>query len=190
MSPSMIKQALSRLARRVGLIVSRGVVRRVNDATTCQTMQVSLLADELRDDVERFEAYGVTSHPLVGAEVVFLSVGGNRAHGIVVAVTDRRSRPTGLAEGDVCLYTEHGERVYLNNADDVVHLGAKSAADFVALAAETNARLDALESFAASHTHSATGILDSTSGSCTGATAAAAGAPSGSSVAASKVKAT
>lgn len=178
-----VVQSLTKIARRVSLLVSRGVVQRVDDAKTCQTLQVSLLADELRDDVERFEAYGVTSHPLVGAEVIFLSVGGNRSHGVVVAVSDRRSRPTGLAEGDVCLYTTNGERVYLSDADDLVHLGAKSAADFVALATETNSRLSAIESFLASHIHA--GV---TAGA--GTTGVAAGAPSGNSVAATKVKAT
>jgi len=132
------------LSQRIRLMVSRGVVKLVNDSLKCQGLQVSLLADELRDDVERFEDYGFTSHPLVGAEVLFLSVGGNRSHGIVARVMDRRYRPKDMGEGDVCLFTVDGERVYLDRANDLAHLGAKTATEFAAKAATANSELDAI----------------------------------------------
>lgn len=179
---SMLRRLLNPLGRRIRLLISRGVVDLVNDSLKCQGLQVSLLADEVRD-AERFEDYGMTSHPESGAEVLFLSVGGNRSHGIVARVLDRRYRPLGMDEGDVCLYTRNGERVYLDDSGDIVNLGAKSAADFVAKASVTDGRLDALESFAASHTHG--GV---TAGAAF--TAVAVGAPSGSTTATTKVKAT
>lgn len=126
-------------------MIARGVVELVNDSLKCQGLQVSLLTDEVHDDVERFQDYGITSVPFTGSEALYLSVGANRAHGVVVCVNDRRSRPKDLVEGDVCLYTDKGERVYLNRVDDVVHLGAKSAAEFVALAEKTKTELDALK---------------------------------------------
>ena len=178
-----LRRYIAPLAHRVRATVARGVVKLVNDSLKCQGLQVELLADELRDGVERFEDYGMTSHPYVGAEVLYLSVGGQRSHGIVARVMDRRCRPKDLGEGDVCLYTDAGERVYLDRAADVVHLGAKSAADFLAKASVTDSRLDALESFAATHTHG--GV---TAGAAF--TAVAAGAPSGSTTATTKVKGT
>lgn len=185
------RRLIAPLANRVRLIVSRGVVGLVDDSFKMQALQVELHEEEIHDGVERFEDYGITSHPFKDAEVLYLSVGGNRSAGVVVRVADRRHRPKDMAEGDMCLYTDKGERVYLNRLDDIVHLGAKSAADFVALAAKTDSRLDALESFAGSHDHPAGGtLLDSMSGTVTGKTGAASGAPSGTSTAATKVKAT
>lgn len=122
-------------------MISRGVVKVVNDSLKCQGLQVALLSDELQDDVERFQEYGFTSTPFTDAEALFLSVGGNRAHGIVVCVTDRRYRPKDLNAGDVCLYTDKGERVYLDRVNDIVHIGAKSGAEFIAQAAKTLSRL-------------------------------------------------
>lgn len=141
---SMLRRLLNPLGRRIRLLISRGVVELVNDSLKCQGLQVSLLADEVRD-AERFEDYGMTSHPEAGAEVLFLSVGGNRSHGIVARVLDRRYRPLDMDEGDVCLYNRNGERVYLEDSGDIVNLGAKAAADFVALADDVKTELDAVK---------------------------------------------
>ncbi len=141
-----VRKLIAPLANRVRLLVSRGVVHIVNDKLKLQGVQVELHEDELHDDVEHFQEYGFTSHVKPGkAEAVFLSVGGNRSAGIVICVVDRNFRPKDLAEGDVCLYTENGERVYLNFADDIVHLGAKDADDFLAKTTETKANDDALK---------------------------------------------
>ena len=130
-------------AERVRMTVARGVVALVNDALKCQALQVTLLADEVQDGVERFQEYGFTSVPFTGAEVVYLSVGGNRGHGIVVAVADRRHRPTGLAEGDVAMHTDKGVRVKVDRAADLVELG-NAPSDYVALAPATKGELEAV----------------------------------------------
>jgi phage baseplate assembly protein V len=135
---SLIKRAVAPLQQRLRLLISRGAVKLVNDALKCQGLQVSLLSDEVRDDVERFQEYGYTSVPFTDAEALFLSVGGNRSLGVVICVNDRRHRPLSLNEGDVCLFTDLGERVYLNRATDIVHLGAKVAPQFFALADHTH----------------------------------------------------
>lgn len=100
-------------ARRIRLMVSRGVIRLVNDSLKVQGVQIALLADETHDQVERFQNYGMTSVPLEGAEGVFLSVGGSRDHGIVIAVDDRRYRLKGLKPGEVALYDDQGQAVHL-----------------------------------------------------------------------------
>lgn len=140
---STVRRIMAPIAHRLRLMVSRGVVELVNDSLKCQGLQVSLLSDEVQDDVERFQEYGFTSVPLTGAEALFLSVGANRSHGIVACVTDRRWRPKDLNAGDVCLFiaTANGERVYLDKTNDMVNLGAKAAADFVALAASVATEL-------------------------------------------------
>ena len=142
MTGNIVRRMIAPLAQRLRLMVSRGVVKVVNDALKCQGLQVELLSDELQDDVERFQEYGFTSTPFTDAEALFLSVGGNRSHGVVVCVTDRRYRPLSLNAGDVCLYTDNGERVYLDRDNDIVNIGAKAAADFLA----TKSDIDDLQS--------------------------------------------
>jgi phage baseplate assembly protein V len=140
-----VRRLVGNVKRKVQLVVARGVINRVNDALKCQGVQITLLADEVHDDVEHFQEYGFTSHAFTDAEGVHLSVGGNRAHGIVVCVHDRRYRPLNLGEGDVCLFTDKGERVYIESTADLVHLGAKSGAEFVALATKVLTELQKLE---------------------------------------------
>ena len=137
-----IGRMVAPIVHRMRLTVSRGVVKLVKDTLKLQGVQVELLGDEVADDVEHFQEYGFTNHAFKDAEALFLSVGGSRAHGIVACVTDRRYRPKSLGEGDVCLFTDKGERVYLDRANDIVHIGAKSGAEFIAQAAKTKSELD------------------------------------------------
>ena len=94
------------LRRRVLLMVGRAVLALVDDARKLQVVQVQGLASETLDGVERVQQYGLTSHPHPGAECVVLALGGMRQHSLVIAVDDRRYRVTGLARGEVCLYTD------------------------------------------------------------------------------------
>lgn len=104
---------LAPLARRIRLTAARSVVSLINDALKLQGVQVKLLADEVRDQVERFQNYGLTSVPHAGAEGIYLSLNGSRDHGVVICVDDRRYRLTGLADGEVALYDDIGQRVHL-----------------------------------------------------------------------------
>lgn len=104
---------LGPMARRIRLASSRGVVSGVTDSAKMQRLQVKLLADEVRDLVERFQQYGFTSVPHRGAEAVFLSLNGSRDQGVVICVDDRRYRLTGLADGEVALYDDLGQHVHL-----------------------------------------------------------------------------
>ena len=102
-------ERLSReLRRRVMLMVGRAVLTVVNDQTGLQTVQVEGLRGEVIDGAERMQIYGITSHPLKGADVLVLSVGGVRQHPVVL-IDDRRHRVKGLAEGEVCIYTDEDE---------------------------------------------------------------------------------
>ena len=108
----LINKLTGPLARRVRLMVSRGVIGAVNDALKEQGVQVALLADEVRD-CERYQEYGFTSVPQAGAEAITVFVGGSRDHGVVIATGDRRYRLKGLAVGEVSLYTDEGDHIKL-----------------------------------------------------------------------------
>ena len=106
-------RALARVANRIRMLVARGNVRLVDDAAGIQIVQVSAMKGETRAQLERFQAYGFTSVPFHGAEAVVLFVGGDRAHGLVLSIDDRRYRLQSLESGEVALYTDEGDKIVL-----------------------------------------------------------------------------
>lgn len=117
----VIDRMLGPLRRRVRLMVSRAVISLVNDGGGLQLVQVKLLAGEVRDGVERLQNYGFTSVPLAGAEAGMVCVSGDRDHGLVLAVDDRRYRLKGLSNGEVAMYDDQGQAVHFKR-DKTVHL--------------------------------------------------------------------
>ena len=101
------------LKRRVMLMVGRAVVAAIDDTVKLQTLQLTALAGETLDGVEHFLPYGFTHHPHPGAEAAAVFLSGNRNHGIVVAVADRRYRLYPLAEGEVAIHDDLGQKVHL-----------------------------------------------------------------------------
>jgi len=136
MSRELVK-ALGPLARRLRLMASRAVLSLISDAPGVQVVQVRLLDGEVRGGIERMQNYGFTSVPLPGAEGVYLSLGGDRDHGVVIVADDRRYRVKGLAAGEVAIYDDQGQKIVLYRdrievegakivvKGDDVHLGAE-----------------------------------------------------------------
>lgn len=114
-----VRRILKDLDKRVSNFAARCVIKLVDDAAKLQRLQVTVLADEVRDGVERVQQYGFTSAPKVGAEAVVLFVGGRRDHGLVIAVDDRRYRLTGLKEGEVAIYTDEGDHVVIKRGGTI-----------------------------------------------------------------------
>ncbi|MEE1920314.1 phage baseplate assembly protein V [Pseudomonas asiatica] len=90
-------------------MIARGTVALASAGSMLQTLQMRLTAGEVKDDLEHFEPYGFTSHPKPGAEGVALFLGGDRSHGVVVCVSDRRFRLKELQPGEVAIYTDEGD---------------------------------------------------------------------------------
>lgn len=108
-----MKRAMQSLARRVTNLLSRGAVGLANAANKMQTLQISLLDDEAKTDVEHFEPYGFTSCPKAGAEVLAAFLDGDRSHGVVIVAADRRYRIQNLQAGEVAIYTDEGDSIVL-----------------------------------------------------------------------------
>jgi len=128
MNLGFFNQLLGPLRLRVRLMVSRAVLSAISDGNGIQLVQVKLLEGEVRDKVERFQNYGQSSVPLPGAEGVMVCVSGNRDHGIVIAMDDRRYRIKGLQPGEVALYTdedllEHKHRIIFKRGGEIEVLG-------------------------------------------------------------------
>ncbi len=108
-----VQKLLDPIRRRLSNLVSRAVVTLVNDSLKIQGLQLRVLADEVLDNVERFQQYGFTSVPLAGAEAILLCLGGHRGHPVAIAVDDRRYRKKSLTAGETALYTDEGDYILL-----------------------------------------------------------------------------
>jgi len=111
--PRVVTKLTAPLSRRVRLMARRAVLKLIYDDVKMQEVQVELFAGEVRDRVERWEDYGLTSHPLPGAEALVLALGGCPDHSAVIKIADRRYRLQGLAAGEVALYDDLGQSVVL-----------------------------------------------------------------------------
>ncbi|MGR3893010.1 phage baseplate assembly protein V [Pseudomonas sp. 1176_21] len=100
-------------------VIARGELALVNADSKMQGLQMRLNADEVKDGMEHFEPYGLTSNPHPGAEAVAVFVGGDRSHGIVVVVADRRFRLQGLESGEVALYTDEGDFLHFKRGREI-----------------------------------------------------------------------
>jgi phage baseplate assembly protein V len=98
--------------RRLLGIVRRARVSLVDDTQPMQEVQITALADDVLFS-ERFQSYGFTGVPLLGAEAIVLFVGAARNHPVVVAVDDRRYRMANLQPGEVAIYTDQGDYVVI-----------------------------------------------------------------------------
>lgn len=104
---------LGPMHRRLMLMVGRGTLNLTDDGQGQQRMQVSLLAGETRDQVDRIQPYGLSSHPAPGGTAIVVCIGGSRDHPVCIAVDEPRARPTGLAAGEVVVWSAHGQRILM-----------------------------------------------------------------------------
>ena len=117
-------------------MLARGVVALGNSASKLQSLQLRLLAGEVKDNVEHLEPYGFTACPLPGAEALAAFIGNDRSHGVVVVVADRRFRLQGLKPGEVALYTDEGDRIHfkrgriLDIETDTLNIKASASVNF------------------------------------------------------------
>lgn len=113
-------------------ILARGLVALGNSASKLQSLQLRLLAGEVKDNVEHLEPYGFTACPHPGAEALAGFIGGDRSHAVVIVIADRRFRLQGLKSGEVALYTDEGDRLHFKRGRiidiDTVTLNVKASA--------------------------------------------------------------
>lgn len=105
---------------RIANLVTRGIITAKNAAAKLRTIQCELFGGDVREAVEDFEGYGFTAEPHVGAEVLVVSLAGDREHSIAFSHPDRRYRPTGLKDGEVVVYDDLGRQVCLKRSGIVI----------------------------------------------------------------------
>lgn len=136
---------MRRLASRIANSITRAVVSLINDGKKQQLLQVDGFEGGPVDGAEHFHPYGFSSVPLEGAEAVVLFPNGDRDHALVIAVSDRRHRPTGGEPGEVAVYNNTGAKVKITKDGDIevtpapgrkVKIGSAGADDPPALSSE------------------------------------------------------
>jgi phage gp45-like len=101
------------LFERVRHMIARGVVRSVDDAKLMQELsRIDLETGYRPTKIEHWHPYGFVQHPHDGAEVMALSLGGNRDHMVVIATADRRYRMK-VAQGEVAIHDDQSQFVHL-----------------------------------------------------------------------------
>lgn len=117
---SDLGKMLAPIARRLGNMLARGSVVAANGAGKMRTLQIRMMSDETKDNVEHFEPYGFTSEPIQGAEHVTAFFDGDRSHGVTLVVADRRYRLQGLKAGEMAIFDDQGQKVYLTRTGIVI----------------------------------------------------------------------
>ena len=107
----IINQVLEPLRIRVFSLIARGIIEAVNDSGGLQRIKMSGQAGEDRDGFERFQNFGFTSNPHPGAEGVVLFPNGNREHGLVIVIDDKRLRLKDLPTGGAAIYSTSKDEI-------------------------------------------------------------------------------
>lgn len=117
-------------------MLARGTVVLANSASKLQSLQMRLTAGEVKGGMEHFEPYGFTSNPKAGAEGIAAFLGGDRSHGVLLVVADRRYRIKELQPGEVAIYTDEGDKVHFKRGriidieTDTLNIKASTAVNF------------------------------------------------------------
>lgn len=120
----IVNKLLGPWKNRILLIIGRGVLLATKDSKNIQQVQISLLADEVKDQVESMAHFGFNSNAPKGSDVIMLSIGGNRDHGVVIATEHRDYRYKDLAEGDTAIYNKNGKYLHIKG-DNIEALVSK-----------------------------------------------------------------
>lgn len=114
----------------LSITVSRGRFVAADDTKKMQEAQIQVFHDEVHDGIERFQQYGHSSVPLPpdpngpqAADVLIGYLGGSRSHPVIIAVDDRRYRPTNQKPGDVGQYHYKGAAAFFTDAGWVFNAG-------------------------------------------------------------------
>ena len=147
--------------------LERGQVTLTDATTAVQTLQAQVWgADDVRDGVEHWEPQGITSRPMpatpAGGPDVLIGTLGSADHSVAICVTDRRSRPTGLAAGDTTVYSTHPTQVRIDLVDGGIDI-VVGAGGVITLGGRTARAVlgDLLVEMLKGHTH---GVRDDIAG--------------------------
>lgn len=129
MDSSEIARQFSRLmapmGRRILLMAARIVLTGATDKAPVQVVQFKGLADEVKQHVEYLQAFGFSSVPPAGARGLAIFPGGDRSHGVVVALDARALQPVTLKTGEAAVWDALGKFIHLKDDGTILIKGTK-----------------------------------------------------------------
>lgn len=114
-----IDRELAPVRRRLRSMANRAQVTGVVESLQRQNLQLQIENDEAVDDIERFQNYGMTSHPPVGSEAVVMALKGSLDQRVAVAVEKKDLRPKG-EPNDVIVYHAEGHNMRLTSNGKII----------------------------------------------------------------------
>lgn len=121
-----VANALERMRRSFWQIFGRGRVKGGNDTGGVQMLQVQLSDREVRDNTPRVAEYGFASMPLPGCQALVVFVGGDRSNAAIVGTNDETHRMKNLQPGEVAIYDDQGQSVYITRSGIVIDGAGKT----------------------------------------------------------------
>jgi len=115
-----INRAVEAMHQWVRTLTTRVVVTRVDESKKLRTAQFTGRRGATTQAAEMFSHYGFASHPIPGScEGISVACGGIDDHQVLIATADRSVKIT-LAEGEVALHDDLGQKVHLTRAGIVI----------------------------------------------------------------------
>lgn len=107
--------------------IERGTVTTSDANAALRVLQGVLWGDEVRDNLEHMEPFGFSSEPLLDGktDAIVLFMGSDKGRGMVLSVSDRRYRITGMKAGETAIYDNKGRHVYLK--EDGIEIEGKDS---------------------------------------------------------------
>lgn len=157
------KRLIAPLQKKIFLLLGRAILTAVDNSTSTQLVQLTLLSGETISGVERFQEYGFETYPFTDAEPFAVFLNGNRNRGVVLCIMDSQYRPDDLSEGEVAMYTDEdksagGHRIWFKRGQ-IIEVNCKEAIVNASVKAEVNTK-DSIINCSAKHTVNATTGID------------------------------
>lgn len=128
-----LRETLAGAAQRAFNGIARGTLVKADDAHKWQELTVRAEYGDKYSGVEVAHPYGFTAvakppaddKTSEAAEVILVFPDGSRSHPIAIAIGDRRYRLQNLAEGEVALHDDLGQKVHLTRDGILVKTSKK-----------------------------------------------------------------
>lgn len=106
------------LKSRIMSMVGRCIVKVIDDSKDLQIIQLKGFDNETLEDVENVQDYGFAFHPPKDtSEAVIVCLGGQREGALAIRVANRTYRLKNLAEGEVALYSDEGDKIHFQRGN-------------------------------------------------------------------------
>lgn len=140
-----IHRALEPVWDAIRSLTTRVVLTRIDESRKLRTAQFKGRRGSTTQAAEVFGHYGFSSRPKADAEGIAIACGGVNDHLVLIATADRRVKIT-LAEGEVALHDDLGQKVHLTRAGIVIDTPGNvtvNAGGSATVHADVDATLDA-----------------------------------------------